>query len=144
MSAVQDAERQRPRENRGGLTWPWHSPLFDEPLPLIGYVTGVLGAYLAFIAWEAVRTPVALGEMTLFGALLGCGAVCVEATRRLGQPIGVWRGLLSAWWLPVALLLPPLFALVAPAVLGLLGYLRMRSGSVYRRLFSCAALGLAG
>ena len=82
--------------------------------------------------------------MTLFGALMCCGAVCVEATRRLGQPIGVWRDLLSAWWLPVALLLPPLFALVAPAVLGLLGYLRVRPGSVYRRLFSGAALGLAG
>jgi len=144
MSAVQDAARQRLREDRGGLTWPWRSPLFDEPLPLIGYVTGVLAAYLTFIAWEAARTPVTLGEVTLFGALMCCGAVCVEATRRLGQPIGVWRDLLSAWWLPVALLLPPLFALAAPAILGLLGYLRVRSGSVYRRLFSSAALGLAG
>ena len=58
MSAVQDAARQRPREDRGGPPWPWHSPLFEEPLPLIGYVTGVLAAYLAFIAWEAARTPV--------------------------------------------------------------------------------------
>ncbi len=144
MSAVQDAARQRPRENRGGLAWPWHSPLFDEPLPLIGYVTGVLAAYLTLAGWEAMRTPVTLGEVSLFGALMCCGAVCVEATRRLGQPIGVWRDLLSAWWLPVALLLPPLFALAAPAVLGLLGYLRVRPGSVYRRLFSGAALGLAG
>jgi diguanylate cyclase (GGDEF)-like protein len=144
MSAVQDAARQRSREDRGGPSWPWHSPLFDEPLPLIGYVTGVLAAYFAFIAWEASRTPVTFGEVTLFGALMCCGAVCVEATRRLGPPIGVWRDLLSAWWLPVALLLPPLYALVAPAVLGLLGYLRVRPGSVYRRLFSGASLGLAG
>jgi diguanylate cyclase (GGDEF)-like protein len=144
MSAVQDAARQRSREDRGGPSWPWQSPLFDEPLPLIGYLTGVLTAYLAFVAWEAARTPVTLGEVTLFGALMCCGAVCVEATRRLGQPIGVWRDLLSAWWLPVALLLPPLFALVAPAVLGLLGYFRVRPGAVYRRLFSGAALGLAG
>jgi diguanylate cyclase (GGDEF)-like protein len=144
MSAVQDAARQRSREDRDGPSWPWQSPLFDEPLPLIAYVTGVLAGYLAFIAWEAARTPVTLGEVTLFGALMCCGAVCVEATRRLGQPIGVWRDLLSAWWLPVALLLPPLFALVAPAVLGLLGYFRVRPGRVYRRLFSGAALGLAG
>ena len=35
-------------------------------------------------------------------------------TRRLGQPTGVSRDLLSAWWLPVALLLPPLYALTRP------------------------------
>ena len=144
MSAVQDAARQRLREDRGNAFWLWHSPLFDEPLPLISYVTGVLAAYLGFIAWEAARTPVTAGQVTLFGALMCCGAICIEATRRLGQPIGVWRDLLSAWWLPVALLLPPLYALIAPALLGLLGYLRVRPASVYRRLFSSAALGLAG
>jgi diguanylate cyclase (GGDEF)-like protein len=143
MSAVQDAARQRPREDRSAV-WPWQSPLFDEPLALIGYVTGVLAAYLAFIGWEASSTPITLGEVTLFAALMCCGAICIEATRRLGQPIGVWRDLLSAWWLPVALLLPPLYALAAPALLGLLGYLRVRPASVYRRLFSGAALGLAG
>jgi diguanylate cyclase (GGDEF)-like protein len=144
MSAVQDATRQRPREDRGGFPWPWHVPLFAEPIPLIGYVTSVLACYLVFTAWEATRTPVTLGEVTLFGALMSCGAICAEATRRLGQPIGVWRDLLSAWWLPIALLLPPLYALVAPAVLGLLIYVRVRRGSVYRRVFSSAALGLAG
>ena len=143
MSAVQDATRQRPREDRG-LSWPWRSPLFAEPLPLIGYVTVVLGCYLAFTAWQADRTPITVGELTLFGALLACGAICVEATRRLGQPAGVWRDLLSAWWLPVALLLPPLYALAAPALLGLLIYVRVRRGSVYRRVFSSAVLGLAG
>jgi diguanylate cyclase (GGDEF)-like protein len=122
----------------------WRSPLFHEPLPLIGYVLGVLVAYLALAALEAMRTPVTSGDLTLFGSLMCCGAVCVEATRRLGQPSGVWRDLLSAWWLPVALLLPPLFALAAPAVLGLLGYLLVRRGAVYRRLFSSAVIGLSG
>ena len=144
MSAVQDEARQR-QEVCGGSSWrPWKIPLFDEPLPLIGYVTGVLAGYLAFMGWEASRTPLTVGDLALFGELMGCGALCVEATRRLGQPIGVWRDLLSAWWLPVALLLPPLYALVAPALLGLLIYVRMRRGSVYRRAFSTAALGLAG
>jgi diguanylate cyclase (GGDEF)-like protein len=97
------------------------------------------------MGWEASRTPVTSGDLALFGLLMGCGAICVEATRRLGQPIGVWRDLLSAWWLPVALLLPPLYALVAPALLGLVIYVRVRrSGSVYRRAFSTAALGLTG
>jgi diguanylate cyclase (GGDEF)-like protein len=144
MSAVQDAARERQQEVRGGPSWPWQYPLFDEPLPLIGYVTGVLAGYLAFAGWEAARTPLTSGDLSLFAALMGCGAICVEATRRLGQPLGVWRDLLSAWWLPVALLLPPLYALAAPAVLGLLIYVRVRRGAVYRRAFSTAALGLAG
>ena len=43
----------------------------------------------------------------------------------------------------MALLLPPLYALIAPAVLGLLIYVRVRRGALYRRVFSTAALGLA-
>jgi diguanylate cyclase (GGDEF)-like protein len=144
MSAVQDATRQRQREARGGISPSWHWPLFDEPPSLIGYVIGVFACYLAFTGWEATRTPLTSGELTLFAALMCCGAICVEATRRLGQPTGVWRDLLSAWWIPVALLLPPLYALAAPAVLGLLIYLRVRRAAVYRRAFSSAALGLAG
>jgi len=144
MSAVQDATGQRQREAHGGISPSWHWPLFDEPLSLIGYVTCVFACYLAFTGWEATRTPLTSGELTLFAALMCCGAICVEATRRLGQPTGVWRDLLSAWWIPVALLLPPLYALAAPGVLGLLIYLRVRRAAVYRRAFSSAALGLAG
>ena len=144
MSAVQDATRQRQREAGGRISPSWHWPLFDEPPSLIGYVTGVFACYLAFTYWEATRTPLTSGELTLFAALMGCGAICVEATRRLGQPTGVWRDLLSAWWIPVALLLPPLYALAAPAVLGLMIYLRVRRAAVYRRAFSSAALGLCG
>ena len=146
MSAVQDAAKERQPENRGALSWPWsrHCRLLSEPLSLIGYVTGVLACYLTITGWEAASTPVAGSDITLFAALMGCGAICVEASGRLGQPTGVWRDLLSAWWLPVALLLPPLYALTAPALLGLLSYVRVRHGAVYRRLFSSAALGLSG
>jgi diguanylate cyclase (GGDEF)-like protein len=146
MSAVQDGMGQRQEEVRGLLSWPWrwHLPLFDEPLALIGYVMGVLTCYLAATGWEAAHTEVTAKDITLFAALTCCGAICVETTMRLGQPAGVWRDLLSAWWLPVALLLPPLFALAAPAILGLLIQVRVHRGAVYRRLFSTAALGLAG
>src|ERR1700730_13420183 len=121
MSAVQDAAKERARAARNGVSrpWSWHCPLLDEPPPLIGYVTGVLACYLTITVWETARTSVTGGDITLFAALMCCGAICVEATRRLGQPTGVWRDLLSAWWLPVALLLPLLYALLAPALPGL-------------------------
>jgi len=144
MSAVQDAMRQRQRQARGGLAWPRRCPLFDEPFSLVGYVLSVLACYLTLVGVAATRTPVTVGGVTLFAGLMCCGALCVEATRRLGQPSGVWRDLLSAWWLPAAFLLPPFYALIAPAVLGLLIYVRVRRGPVYRRVFSTAALGLAG
>ncbi|WP_226900107.1 GGDEF domain-containing protein [Nonomuraea phyllanthi] len=83
-------------------------------------------------------------ELAMFGALMACGAVCIEATRRLGMPAGVSRDLLSAWWLPVALLLPPLYALFAPIVLQVLLQVRVRATVLYRRVFSSAAIGLAG
>jgi diguanylate cyclase (GGDEF)-like protein len=143
MSAVRDAGTERaPQSNSGGF--PRQYPLLREQLSLIGYVTGVLACYLAFTGWECVSTRFTSGDVTLFAVLMGCGALCVEASRRLGQPTGVWRDLLSAWWLPVALLLPPLYALAAPAVLGLLSYARVRRDPLHRRVFSGAALGLSG
>jgi ATP-binding cassette ChvD family protein len=148
MSAVQDSVRQQEQQQQGGLRevirWPWHWPLFANRVPLIGYVLAVLAAYGALAGWEFANTPPRVSDLVLFAALMVCGAICVEATRRLGQPAGVSRDLLSAWWLPVALLLPPAYALAAPALLGLLLYLRVRRGPVYRRAFSSAALGLAG
>jgi diguanylate cyclase (GGDEF)-like protein len=114
------------------------------PLPLIGYVLSAVAVYSALAGWELGQTPLRAGDLGLFAALMACGVFCIEATRRLGQPSGVHRDLLSAWWLPVALLLPPVYALAAPVVLGSLFYLRVRRGPVYWRVFSSAVLGLAG
>jgi diguanylate cyclase (GGDEF)-like protein len=108
------------------------------------YVLAVLGCDLALIGWELARTPPRTGDLVLFAALVAAAVICVEAIRRLGQPSGVSRDLLSAWWLPIALLLPPLYALLAPIVIGAVLYLRARRIPVYRRAFSSAALGLAG
>jgi ATP-binding cassette ChvD family protein len=144
MPAVQDAIRQRQREFGRLVRWPWYWPLLAMPLPLICYVLSVLAAYVALTGWELGQTPLRGGDVLLFATLMACGAICIEATRRLGQPTGVSRDLLSAWWLPVALLLPPFYALAAPAVLGVLLFLRVGRTPVYRRVFSSAALGLAG
>src|SRR5579875_1231716 len=118
--------------------------LFALPHFVVGYVFLVIVADLGLTGWGIAVTPVRAADAALFAALLACGAVCIEATRRLGQPTGVSRDLLSAWWLPIALLLPPVYSLVAPIILGALLYLRVRRTPAYRRLFSSAALGLAG
>jgi diguanylate cyclase (GGDEF)-like protein len=144
MSAVQGAIRQRQRGFRRLIRWPWCWPLLAMPLPVIVYVLSVVAADLAMAGWELAQFCPQADDVALFATLMACGALCVEATRRLGQPSGVSRDLLSAWWLPVALLLPSPYAMLAPAILGVVLCLRIRRTPVYRRVFSSAALGLAG
>jgi diguanylate cyclase (GGDEF)-like protein len=154
MSAVQEVIGQRQRglrrliagrnrrNRRPRLTPRW--PLFAMPISLVAYVLAILAGDLALIGWELGHTPLRTGNLALFAALLAAAVVCIEAMRRLGQPSGVTRDLLSAWWLPIALLLPPLYALLAPFGIGPVLYLRARRIPMYRRVFSSAALGLAG
>ncbi|WP_245642681.1 GGDEF domain-containing protein [Nonomuraea candida] len=111
---------------------------------LVAYFCFIVALDLAAIVWFWTSTVFQWKDALTFGALMGCGAVCIEATRRLGMPAGVSRDLLSAWWLPVALLLPPVYALFAPIVLQVLLQLRVRATMLYRRVFSSAAIGLAG
>jgi diguanylate cyclase (GGDEF)-like protein len=143
MSAIHDAIGRRHWALRR-LGWPWSWSLLCLPWPLISYVLAVIAADVAFVGWEAARTDVHASDVALFVALMACGGICVEATRRLGQPSGMSRDMLSAWWLPVALLLPPIYATGAPVILSLVMHLRVRRTPVYRRAFSSAALGLAG
>src|SRR4051794_38542658 len=115
-----------------------------EPAPLAAYVVVVVGLHLALVGLLAAHTVWRLDEALTFAALMGCGAVCIEASRRLGMPAGVARDLLSAWWLPVALLLPPIYALLMPIPLQMLLQVRVRRTLLYRRAMVSAAHGLAG
>jgi diguanylate cyclase (GGDEF)-like protein len=114
------------------------------PASLIVYVLGIVASDAGLIGWALTHTQPHAGHLALFAALLAAAGVCIEAMRRLGPPSGVSRDLLSAWWLPIALLLPPLYALLAPFGIGPVLYLRARRIPMYRRVFSSAALGLAG
>ncbi|MEV5497266.1 GGDEF domain-containing protein [Nonomuraea fuscirosea] len=119
-------------------------PLLGQRRPLVVYLCAIVALDVAAIIVFATSTVFEWRDLLMFGVLMGCGAVCIEATRRLGMPAGVSRDLLSAWWLPVALLLPPVYALFAPIVLQVLLQVRVRATVLYRRVFSSAAIGLAG
>ncbi|GAA4558137.1 GGDEF domain-containing protein [Planotetraspora kaengkrachanensis] len=118
-------------------------PLLALPRPLKTYLCGIIALDLVAICVIAARTDLHVHDLLTFAALTFCGVVCIEATRRLGMPAGVSRDLLSAWWLPAALLLPPLYALLAPIPLQFLLQARVRATVLYRRVFSAAAIGLA-
>ncbi|MGW5266072.1 GGDEF domain-containing protein [Microbispora sp. NPDC004025] len=118
-------------------------PLLAQPPALVSYVCAIVAFDAVLIAVLARSTAFHAPHLVMFSALTVCGAVCIEATRRLGMPAGVSRDLLSAWWLPVAFLLPPVYALLAPIPMQILLQLRVRATVLYRRVFSAAAIGLA-
>ena len=128
-------------------------PIWSLPKPLQVYVVtvsalaGAAALWALALAlggtggdWGAVRRD----ELLIFALLLAGAAASVEATRRQGQPAGVFvNDLLSAWWLPIAVLLPPVYALLAPLPILMHRQLRVRQTLLYRRVFSGAAIGLA-
>jgi diguanylate cyclase (GGDEF)-like protein len=119
-------------------------PLYSLDPPLRGFVIGVVCAGLAAAGLSAALTTWRAGDALTFAALLGLGVVSVEANRRLGEAAGASRDAHGLWELPIAILLPPCYALCAPAVLLAVTQWRVRRTLVHRRVFSAAALGLSG
>jgi diguanylate cyclase (GGDEF)-like protein len=107
------------------------------------YIVALTLAWLAAVAVGLATTTARLDHALTFALLVACGAAAIEATRRLGEPAGPSKDLLSAWWLPIAFVLPPVYSLLAPVVLMALSHLRLGTGPWYRRITSVAAIGLA-
>ncbi|HEY3681754.1 MAG TPA: GGDEF domain-containing protein [Streptosporangiaceae bacterium] len=142
MSAVSDTVTGDRRGAR--LARPRRWPFVGQPPLVRAYVTFIVGVYVVALVHGVLVTPVRGADLYPFAGLVLCGGVCVEATRRLGLPPGVSRDMLSAWWLPIAILLPPAYALIAPIPLSVVLYLRARPMLLFRRVFNTAAIGLAG
>jgi hypothetical protein len=88
----------------------------------------VITAWAALTGRQLAAAGVKGGHVLLAAALAGCAGICLEAARRQGLPAGVTSDLLTAWCLPAALLLPPLYALCAPAAAVGLYQTRARRG----------------
>lgn len=114
------------------------------PAGLRAYVVGLTLAAAIGLGCGLGVTPIRPFDLTTFAILIAGGAAAVESRRRLGEPAGVqMHDLLSAWWLPTAVLLPPVYALLAPVPLLAWSQWRVRALVPHRRAFSAAAIGLA-
>ncbi len=119
-------------------------PVWQLPAAVRGYVIALPVLTAALAVWLLATTAPDGREIALGCLLLACGGASVEASRRLGEPAGtVVKDLLSAWWLPMAVLLPPVYVLIAPWPLMALTQWRVRSVPLHRRVFSAAAIGLS-
>jgi diguanylate cyclase (GGDEF)-like protein len=121
-------------------TWAW----WKLPWPLRLYVGAAPLAMVVLIAYAIPRTTWYAADLWKFLLLLGCALVSVAATPRNAYlKSGMVRDFITAWVLPVAILLPPVYAMMMPIPLYLLTQWRSPYGFVYRRVFSAAAISLA-
>jgi diguanylate cyclase (GGDEF)-like protein len=118
-------------------------PVWALPRWLAIYVVLVTAADAAAIAAAGRMTPLRPAHLLLFALLLGCSAVTVEMTRRAGENAGLIKDVFGVWELPIAILLPPFYALLAPIPRIALAQWRIRALPVYRRVFTAAAIGLS-
>jgi diguanylate cyclase (GGDEF)-like protein len=120
--------------------WAWWQ--LDRPLK--SYVGVLTLAFVGLTCFAASQTAWHASDLRKFALLLGCGLVSVAATPRTAYiKGGLTRDFLTVWVLPIAVLLPPLYAMVAPIPLYLLTQWLVSRGLIYRRVFSVASLALA-
>jgi diguanylate cyclase (GGDEF)-like protein len=118
-------------------------PLWSLPRWLLSYVLTIDSLAVAAVVVAASFTTITAHDLALFGLLLGCTAFAVELTRKAGEQGGFIRDVQGVWELPVAILLPPLYALLIPMARFALVQFRVRRAPVYRRVFSGASVGLS-
>jgi diguanylate cyclase (GGDEF)-like protein len=119
--------------------WAW----WRLPALLRIYVGVVPATALVAIAVAASQTSWRVDDLVKFLLLVGCGLISVAATPRIAYGQGaIVRDFLTVWVLPVAILLPPFYAMVTPVPLLILTQWRMHRGVVYRRVFTASAIGL--
>jgi diguanylate cyclase (GGDEF)-like protein len=121
-------------------TWAW----WRLPGLLRAYVGAVPAAAFVLFCYAASQTTWTVDDLVKFMLLLGCGLIAVAATPRIAYTQGALvRDFITAWVLPVAILLPPVYAMITPVPLLVLTQLRVHRGVVYRRAFTAAAMSLA-
>ena len=120
-----------------------HWSLWDLPRWTQTLVVGVVAVYCAAVCAAAAVTPVQAGQLRLFGLLVLCSAVSVELTRRAGESTRGTRDVYAIWDLPAAVLLPPVYVLLAPIPRMALTQARVRKTALHRRAYTAAAVGLA-
>jgi diguanylate cyclase (GGDEF)-like protein len=118
--------------------WAW----WQLPKALRCYVGAAVVTAVAMTAFAASETSWRLIDLGRYSLLLGCGIVSVAAKPGTAyRKGGMTRDFLSAWVLPVAILLPPVYAMVTPIPLQIFTQMRVHKGVVYRRVFTVAVIG---
>jgi diguanylate cyclase (GGDEF)-like protein len=118
--------------------------LWKEPGAVGCYVVGLTTLWTGALAAGLLTTDASATDLLTFALLVACGSVALEATKRQGEPAGVAaKDLLSAWYLPIAYTLPPVYSLLAPIPFLVVTHLRVQQTGLFKRVFSVASIGLS-
>jgi len=117
--------------------------LWSLPRGLKAFVLAVVAAYLVATGSAAPLTSFREHDLILFGVLLTCTAVAVELSRRAKERSGWDKDVQGVWEFPIIILLPPLFALIAPISRLALTQWRVSRPPLHRRVFSLSSIGLS-
>ena len=128
------------RQSIAVRSWPLWSV---QPRWLVAFVLAVIATDLTAIGVAASSTAITRSDLALFCLLLGCTVASMELTRKSGEQGGMIKDVHGVWELPVAILLPALYALIIPIIRIALLQARIRRAPVYRRVFSGAMLSLS-
>lgn len=117
--------------------WSLKQPLRSY-LVAVPVLSGVaIGLTAADARWQA-------HQALIFIALIACGGIAIEATRRVKEPQGTAvRDLQSIWYLTIAIILGPFYAFLAPVLLTIYKIFRTQPVILYRRVFSNGTISLA-
>jgi len=118
-------------------------PIWSLPPAARAYVIVVPAVAAVALSLAAARTHWRVSQLGIFFLLLVSAAAMVEATRDVMLPRDtLTRDLQEVWYVSVALLLPPVYALLAPIPLVIMKQWRVRRNLAHRRVFSIASNGL--
>ena len=120
----------------------WEVWSLSRPLRGFVIVVPVLAAITAIITISVTRLRVL--DLVIFVVLITCGTIAIEVTgRAVREPQGtIIRDLLTVWYLAIAIVLPPVYAMFAPVPLAGFRLWRVQRTHVYRRVFSNATISL--
>jgi diguanylate cyclase (GGDEF)-like protein len=112
--------------------------------PLRSYIIGITAGAVIAQSVAVVNTRFHWKPVVIFMALVACGIITIESTRTIKEVHGsLVRDLQPVWYLAIAIILLPAFALVAPIPLLAYKLLRQPGLVFYRRVFSNATISLA-
>jgi len=130
---------RRLAEHADVRNWAW----WQLPMVLRCYVGVIPLAALGMTFFAISQTVWTVPDLLEFLLLLGCGMVSVAATPRVAYiKTGMARDFLTVWVLPVAIVLPPVYAMLTPIPLQVLTQWRVFKSFPYRRVFTAAAISL--
>ncbi len=129
------------RIKRCVTAWQW----WQLPPVLRGYVAVVTAAAICVMGIAGAWTDWHPRDLESFALLMCCGAISISSTPRIAytSPGGLTRDFTAMWVLPIAILLPPVYAAVVSIPFLVIVQYFVHRGVLYRRVFTAASISLS-